>query len=113
MPVDRSLSVAIASPADEFRDVVRCFGRALAAPPDALWALGPALADVDFAILPLGDDPTVRRVFDAQIVGIAPGGMHPEWALQLGQLIASSEVVRAILAPSDGQPVRCVIAASP
>jgi len=82
------------------------FGRALAAPPDALWALGPALADVDFAILPLGDAPTVRRVFDAQIVGIAPRGMHPEWALQLGQLIASSEVVRAILAPSDGQPAQ-------
>lgn len=82
------------------------FGRAVVGPPDALSAMGSAIDGVDFNLLPLGDDPTARRVFEAHIAGINPGSRNAGWALELANVMTSSEVMIAALAASGPWPAQ-------
>lgn len=81
-------------------------GRALAGPSDLLAALGPALGEVDLTLLPLSDDPVARRLFYAQLIGIHPQSRYPAWSLELANLMSSTEVLVASLAPYGGQPAQ-------
>jgi thiamine pyridinylase len=89
------------------------FGRALVGYTESMSAMGPALGDVDFKVLPLADVATSRPLFYSDVIGINPNGSSRQMAVKLANLMASTDVMVASTGPGNGTSAQYLMPARP
>lgn len=89
------------------------FGRGLVGYTESMSVMGPARNEVDFKILPLSDRATSRPLFYSDVIGINPNSARKQMAVELANLMASTEVMVASTGPDGGISAQYLMPARP